>query len=220
MSSSTDTATEDVRVYDVTDPELGVIDTVDELEGILPLDELVEAARNALTAGGARPHRRSYPPKLPERYRWHWDHPWTAKARGSAGFRRWLRRHGRLSPNFTLAEAGGQHRHPLGTKVPVYMRRRAQGQAFMLERLRHALGDVSIPVGSWYRNPRHNAAVGGASQSRHMKADATDIFRAFVDAIGPARFDRIAGAIYADDGFGDYPSGSRHVDNRGYRARW
>ena len=161
------------------------------------------------------------PPKsLPRKWHWHWNHPWTKKAAKAWGFRRWLRRHGRLSPNFTLQEASGARRHPLGTKVPWGLRRRAQSHAFQLERLRHALGDRSIKIGSWYRNPAHNKAVGGARFSRHMRADATDIFKDTVDGFGAANFDRIAESVFAQGGFGTYPSGSRHVDTRGLRARW
>lgn len=160
------------------------------------------------------------PQKLPRKYHWHWQHPWTTKAARKWGFRRWLRRHGRLSPNFTTREASGAHRHPLGSKVPWAMRRRAQSHAFMLERLRHALGDQTISILSWYRNPAHNKAVGGARFSRHMMADATDFSKATVEKIGAKRFDAACEAIFANDGFGTYPSGSRHTDNRGFRARW
>lgn len=161
------------------------------------------------------------PPKgLPRRWRWHWRHPWRKRVRLAWGFKRWLRRHGYLSPNFTIDEAGGHRRHPLGSRLPESMWRRAQVQAFRLERLRHRIGDRPVRILSWYRNPRHNAAVGGARFSRHMQGDATDFTQEFVASVGAERFDRLCDWLWAAGGFGKYPSGSRHSDSRGFRARW
>ena len=53
-----------------------------------------------------------------------------------------------------------------------------------------------------------------------MQADATDFDVSFVDSFGPGKFDKAADKIYARGGFGTYPSGSRHTDSRGSRARW
>ncbi|MER6095947.1 D-Ala-D-Ala carboxypeptidase family metallohydrolase [Streptomyces sp. NPDC001728] len=44
-----------------------------------------------------------------------------------------------------------------------------------LEALRHALGDQSIRVTSGFRSQACNAAVGGASSSRHLYGDAADL---------------------------------------------
>lgn len=100
------------------------------------------------------------------------------------------------------------------------MRTRARNHAFNLERLRHELGDVSMPILSWYRHPAYNRAIGGASQSRHMSADATDFSRETVNRIGRGRFFSAANKVFAKGGVGDYPSGSAHVDSRGWYARW
>jgi uncharacterized protein YcbK (DUF882 family) len=89
-----------------------------------------------------------------------------------------------------------------------------------LEQLRHALDDQPLPILSWYRTPAHNSAVGGASQSRHMQADAADFTVQTVEGFGSGRFDSACEKVFANGGFGRYPSGSRHGDTRGSRARW
>ncbi len=44
-----------------------------------------------------------------------------------------------------------------------------------LQNIRAAIGNQSMPVNSGYRNPIHNAAIGGAPESRHIYGDAADI---------------------------------------------
>lgn len=151
---------------------------------------------------------------VPAKYRDHWNRPWTRKAARSPGFRLWLARKRLLSPHFSYAEAACKD----GTPIPRRLRTQARNHAFQLERLRHALGGVSIPITSWYRTPAHNRAVGGAAGSKHLDAIATDIPREFVRR--HRHFDRHANAIFANDGFGQYPGGARHLDSRGVRARW
>lgn len=158
----------------------------------------------------------TYPRGLPRRYRRLWRKPWARRAPLVFGFRRWLQRHGYLSPHFTLAEAASKD----GTPVPRRLLRAARNHAFRLERVRHALGDQPIPIISWHRSPAHNAAVGGASQSQHLKARATDHPREWVERVGRFRFDRVADRIFKDGGVGRYPAGSVHLDSRGWRARW
>jgi uncharacterized protein YcbK (DUF882 family) len=119
-----------------------------------------------------------------------------------------------LSPHFPLAEA---HSHD-GVRVPPHLIPNAQKHAFNLEQLRHRLGDKPLYVLSWYRSPSHNAAVGGVPNSQHLTALATDIDKALVDQ--RPGFDEAADFVFANGGFGQYPGGSRHVDSRGYRARW
>lgn len=144
--------------------------------------------------------------------------PWTAKARRrrNVRFRRWLWKHGHLTPNFTRAEAKCHD----GTEVSGVLKYRARQHAFQLERFKHEVGGAPLPVLSWYRTPSYNAQIGGASQSRHMSADAADFSSATVNAVGRARFFAAAEKVFANDGVGSYPSGSAHLDNRGFRARW
>jgi hypothetical protein len=158
----------------------------------------------------------SYPHGLPRRYRKHWAHPWTSRAKRSPGFRSWLARHGYLSPHFTLREAACHD----GTPVPRMLRPGARNHAFNLEKLRHALGGVRMPVLSWYRTPAYNRKIGGATRSQHMTARATDFSKAWVDDIGHARVFNTANIIFSNGGVGEYPGGSAHFDSRGWRARW
>jgi hypothetical protein len=158
------------------------------------------------------------PPWLPREHWDRWKKPWTKKARDSASFKKVLLAHSYVSPNFSLDET--RCHDPARTPVPKNLIAGAQRQAFNLEVLRHQLGDKSLPILSWYRTPAWNAHEGGASASRHMQADATDFEVGLVDSFGPGVFDRAADKIYARGGFGTYPSGSRHTDSRGSRARW
>lgn len=164
--------------------------------------------------------KQRYPKWLEKGWREFWDRPWTVPTnpRKAAKFKKALRAHGLLSPNFTLAEAACHD--PAKTPVPASLVTGAQAHAFNLERLRHELGDVSLPILSWFRTRAWNAAQGGASESRHLKADGTDFTTSTVQRIGASRFDAACERVFDDGGFGRYPSGSRHVDSRGFRARW
>jgi GH25 family lysozyme M1 (1,4-beta-N-acetylmuramidase) len=147
-----------------------------------------------------------------------WQKPWEDAAPRSSQFREVCWKNGFASPHFEVKETACHD--PQHTAVPANLRANAQRQAFNLEKLRHALGDKSLPVLSWYRTPAWNTHVGGASQSRHMQADATDFTIQTVQSFGTGKFDQTCDRIYANGGFGTYPSGSRHVDSRGSRARW
>lgn len=158
----------------------------------------------------------TYPRGLPRRYRTLWAKPWARRARYAWGFRKWLQAHGYLTPHFTLAEAASKD----GTPIPRRLLAGARNHAFNLEVLRHDLGDVNMPVLSWYRSPAHNSAVGGASLSRHMRADATDFGREWVDDVGRRRVLAAGERVFRNGGMGVYPGGSVHFDSRGSRARW
>jgi hypothetical protein len=157
-----------------------------------------------------------YPLNLPAKYRRYWREPWHPKAARSPGFRRWLARHGYLTPHFRLTEASCTD----GSRLPMRFRRRARKHAFRLERLRHALGGSSIRPLSWYRSPSYNARIGGARYSQHMNGWATDFSRQEVERHGRARFMAAAQTIFKNDGIGVYPAGSVHLDSRGWYARW
>jgi uncharacterized protein YcbK (DUF882 family) len=150
------------------------------------------------------------------RYRRYWDKPWTRAARHSRKFKRFCWKYGYASPHFTRDEWASKD----GTQVPYSLRKNAQRQAFKCERLRHALGDKPIGALSYYRSPAHNAAVGGASQSRHMQADACDWDVSTIDKFGRDRFMAAVNRIWAGNGIGVYPGGNVHTDARPYVARW
>lgn len=151
-------------------------------------------------------------PKLRE----YWREPWSRGARQSRVFKHRCWEHGYVSPNFTRAEWKCHD----GTPVPDSLKPNAQRHGFHLERFRHELGDPSLPILSAYRTPSYNSSIGGASQSRHMSADATDFDVSTVNRIGASKFDQTADRVFSNGGFGQYPGGSRHVDSRGYKARW
>lgn len=117
-------------------------------------------------------------PKRRKLWRYWWQRPWRVPKRNikAVGFKRALRRHGYLSPNFRTSEfaskadrCGCPRRKPRGLK-----RLRAQKLAFKLERVRYRLGNEPIGVLSGYRSNCHNDCVRGASQSQHKKGRAID----------------------------------------------
>lgn len=133
----------------------------------------------------------------------------------------------------------GYPRMPAGPfKIPggriVLPRSSARRHAANMEKLRdkvnerrhkHGLAPTGIRVLSWARSYQHNLAVGGASNSQHLYFGACDIALQEIDRLMPwgggrAEFDMVANVIFKKGGFGQYPGGNRHVDSRGYRARW
>ena len=164
----------------------------------------------------AKPDRRGVPNWLPDRFIDLWKKPWTEKARSNQGFKDLIWKNGYASPHFTEPETRCKN----GERVPASLRGGCQEQAFQLEQVRHELGDVSMPALSWYRPRDYNQMIGGATNSKHIDAIATDFDVALVNRVGRAKFDAAFEKFYSNDGFGQYPSGSRHGDVRGTRARW
>jgi len=66
--------------------------------------------------------------------------------------------------------ATGNYRQPTGSDVIYGIQRIATA----MEDIRKRYGNVPIQINSWYRDPKTNAEVGGASQSRHLLGDAVD----------------------------------------------
>jgi hypothetical protein len=151
--------------------------------------------------------------------------PWKARAGASRAVRKHLNAQDRITPHFTWAEFASQDAHR--TPVPANLRPNTIRLCWLLEKLRHQLGDVPISIDSGYRTPEHNKEVGGAPDSRHTHGDAADFFAAQVDswiAHGTAK-DRaavlaIANRIFASGGVGNETSGTLHVDARGWKARF
>lgn len=84
-----------------------------------------------------------------------------------------------------------------------------------LDAFRERVGEP-VYINSGIRCAAHNAAVGGAKDSRHLYGDATDIRR---NGKTPEQLYEIADEIFRDGGVGLYDWGI-HVDDRGHRARW
>lgn len=158
---------------------------------------------------------------------------------------RWLPPTAPPSPHFTWREVigngrSGYERVPYGPtpvghgRILATPRINARKHALNLERLRSAVNEVrrahgykptEIYVLSWARSYEHNKAVGGARDSQHLYFLATDIALAEIVRLCPwsggrQTFDQLADRVFAAGGFGTYPGGNRHVDSRGWRARW
>lgn len=120
------------------------------------------------------------------------------------------------------------------TTLPSGLQTGATQHAKNMEKLRaelnkrrkvHELPETGLNVLSWARSPQHNIDVGGAKHSRHLMCDACDIAKEEILRIcpwpgGAADFDQAAETIFANGGVGLYKPGNRHVDSRGYHARW
>ena len=116
--------------------------------------------------------------------------------------------------HFTWGEAThGGTRIPVSAAIVYGMIRMAE----VMEEIRTMFGNRPIQINSWYRDPVTNAAVGGASMSRHLTGDALDFV---IPGYHPydvfARLDSWWGAR------GGLASSTifTHIDGRGYRARW
>lgn len=121
--------------------------------------------------------------------------------------------------HFTWGEAlhvdssTGYYRKPANSSVVDGILRVAK----VMEDIRKMYGDVPLQINSWYRDPATNAAVGGASQSRHLSGDAVDFVVPGVSCFDVyARLDSWWGSK------GGLASSSvfTHIDTRGYKARW
>lgn len=89
--------------------------------------------------------------------------------------------------------------------------------AKVMEDIRKRYGGVPIQINSWYRDPATNAAVGGASQSRHMSGDAVDFV---VPGIHPYDVYADLDAWWGNRGGLASSTVFTHIDTRGYHARW
>ena len=76
--------------------------------------------------------------------------------------------------------------------------------------------DEPVYINSGIRCPEHNAAVGGATDSRHLYGDAADIR---CEGKSPEQLYEIANEIFCDGGVGLYNWGI-HVDARTTKSRW
>ena len=116
---------------------------------------------------------------------------------------------GYVSEHFREAEFACNHcgkLHPDG--IP-------QDLIDILEKIRTRYGKPVV-INSGYRCPTHNAAVGGATNSEHMKGRAADFW---MDGVSPAQVYADLDKEWPNGGLGKYNSFT-HIDVRGYPARW
>jgi uncharacterized protein YcbK (DUF882 family) len=121
--------------------------------------------------------------------------------------------------NFTWGEAlhvnraTGQYRRPASADIIYGILRIAKA----MEDIRKRFGNRPIIVTSWYRDPATNAAVGGASQSRHLTGDALDFV---ISGIHPYDVYVALDAWWGNRGGLASSRVFTHIDARGYKARW
>ncbi len=164
-------------------------------------------------------------PQPPKRVQKLHGKPWTMQARASRKVRKHLDTQDHVTPHFTWAEFACQDAQK--TAVPPDLRANTIRLCWLLEKMRHQLGDVPMSIDSGYRTPERNREVGGAADSRHTHGDAADFFAAQVDgwitqgtAPSRAAVVAIASRIFASGGVGNETSGTLHVDARGWKARF
>lgn len=126
-------------------------------------------------------------------------------------------KNGQLSAHFQLSE----FRSKDGAATPKWVVPNLKKLAANLEVLRAAFGGAPISINSGYRSPSHNANVGGAKNSQHMKGTAADL------RVGGRSTWQVKQKIESlikqgkmkQGGLGRYSS-FVHYDIRGSYARW
>jgi uncharacterized protein YcbK (DUF882 family) len=106
-----------------------------------------------------------------------------------------------------------------GERIPeqAYQTQNILEAAKRMEVVREFFGDRPIRVNSWYRDPKTNAMVGGASKSRHLEGDAVDFT---VKGVSPHEvYSSLDSTWGKTGGLGKYNTFT-HIDLRGKRARW
>lgn len=117
--------------------------------------------------------------------------------------------------NFSWAEATKN-----GTRIPVNetVSHNIVRLAEYLEEVRDLLGNKSIRITSWYRDPATNRRVGGASRSRHLSGDAVDFY---CDHIPVSQaYAKLNAWHGSEGGLAVKPGSFLHIDLRRYVARW
>lgn len=122
----------------------------------------------------------------------------------------------KLTENFSLEEFKCKD----GSDIPNDLLPNVIELAKNLQVLRDYL-DKPIHVNSGYRSPKYNAKVGGAKNSQHLKAKASDIV---IKGMKPKEVAEAIEKLIADGkmkqgGIGIYRTFT-HYDIRGTKARW
>jgi uncharacterized protein YcbK (DUF882 family) len=135
------------------------------------------------------------------------------------------------APGFTWSEVASRD----GVAVPNHLRRNMADVCAAANQLRARIARaydakrVVLRVTSGYRSPSHNAAVGGASRSRHLYADALDLVAIVIRQDGrtltvpPRDVAALARSLPAlsQGGVGTYTrQGFTHIDRTGGRRSW
>ncbi len=121
----------------------------------------------------------------------------------------------KLTKNFSLEEFECK----CGCKMPADVEENIKELADNLQILRDVIGRIDLT--NAYRCKEHNADVGGAIDSQHIKGKAADIKS---NALSPSEIASIVEDLMKNEkfktgGIGIYNTFT-HVDIRGVRARW
>lgn len=84
-----------------------------------------------------------------------------------------------------------------------------------VDEIRRRLG-IPVSIGSGVRCPKHNATVGGVSNSQHLLGKAADLH----SAASPAKMKKVAEEVMGNTGGIGLYSWGIHVDTREVYARW
>jgi len=121
----------------------------------------------------------------------------------------------KLTNNFSLSEFECK----CGCKMPEFVKENIKELAENLQALRDVVGRIDLT--NAYRCKEHNADVGGATNSQHIKGKAADIKS---NTLSPSEIASITDDLMKSEkfklgGIGIYNTFT-HVDIRGYKARW
>jgi len=122
---------------------------------------------------------------------------------------------GDLTRDFNLSEFSSR-----GQPVPPEYLCNVRVLATNLQVIRARIGQPLVII-SGYRSPAHNTAVGGATNSYHLSAQAADIRCGGLDAVELRQviLDLIESGEIMQGGLGLYDT-FVHYDIRGTKARW
>ena len=121
----------------------------------------------------------------------------------------------KLTNNFSLSEFECK----CGCKMPAFVKENVKELAENLQVLRDVVGRIDLT--NAYRCKEHNADVGGATNSQHIKGKAADIKS---NTLSPSEIASITDDLMKSEkfklgGIGIYNTFT-HVDIRGHKARW
>ncbi len=121
----------------------------------------------------------------------------------------------KLTNNFSLSEFECK----CGCEMPAFVKENVKELAENLQVLRDVVGRIDLT--NAYRCKEHNADVGGATNSQHIKGKAADIKS---NTLSPSEIASITDDLMKSEkfklgGIGIYNTFT-HVDIRGYKARW